>query len=439
MHALLKRQLKRHAPADEEERARWNKFVQAVDDAYAQHEADRAMLERSLELSSEELLQSNSELMAVFQALPDLFLRTTSDGTILERRGGDPHDPYFEMGPSLLGRKLQGVPDPVVSGQFERALDRVAQQQRLVTVEYKLQGDRGERAYEARLLPILGSQVMVIVRDISERKIAERALARKATELQRSNDELQQFAYVASHDLQEPLRTVQSYLQLLRRRYSSVLDDDANEFIDFAVEGAQRMRQLIQDLLAYARVTSRAKPSSPVALDDVLRQVLQALRASIAERKAEVTQDPLPNVLADASQLRQLLQNLIGNALKFCVDRAPKIHISAEQRGYRWVVSVKDNGIGMKPDLVDKIFIIFKRLHSRDEYEGTGIGLAICRKIVERHGGQLTVESTLGEGSTFSFDLPAAVPNEGSNSGGPASREPGLLGGSSTKSETVSA
>ena len=306
MHRLLQRQLDRHTEGADRIPPEWAAFIEAVDTAYHQADTDRAMLERSLELSSGELLQANAEL-------------------------------------------------------------------------------RG----------------------------ALHALAGRSRELERSNAELQQFAYIASHDLQEPLRTVQSYLQLLQRRYGNELDADADEFIGFAVQGAQRMRALITDLLAYARVSSRARPPGPTPLGDVVNEALRALQAAIDERHAEVTVEPLPTVVADGNQLRQLYQNLVANALKFNRQDVPRVRISAERQAAGWRLFVADNGIGLDPAYKDKIFEVFKRLYGRDEFEGTGIGLAICKKIVERHGGEIGVESSPGQGATFWFTLPDVAAQQG--------------------------
>lgn len=229
-------------------------------------------------------------------------------------------------------------------------------------------------------------------------------------ELERSNTELEHFAYIASHDLQEPLRTVQSYLQLIKRRYGSKLDQDAEEFMAFAVEGATRMRQLIEDLLTYARVASRAKPLEVTAVGDVVDEVVKSLEVRLKEKDAVIEKDDLPTVMADRRQLGQLLQNLIANAVKFQQKGStPRVRIAAEKKGDEWIVSVKDNGIGIKPEYQEKIFVLFQRLHSREEYDGTGVGLAVCKKIVERHGGRIWVKSQLGEGATFFFTLKDTV------------------------------
>jgi len=244
-----------------------------------------------------------------------------------------------------------------------------------------------------------------IVRDVTDRKRAEEVLAQRTRDLERSNAELQAFAYVASHDLQEPLRMVASYVQLLERRYADALDDDAREFIGYAADGAKRMQDLINDLLAYSRVGTKGKPFAPTDCEALLEEVLSNLEVAIKESGARITHDPLPQVMADEGQLARVFQNLIGNALKFC-DQAPEVHVSAEKADGQWRFSVRDNGIGIEPDQQEKIFVVFQRLHRRDEYAGTGIGLAITKKIVERHGGRIWVESEPGRGSTFYFTIP---------------------------------
>jgi light-regulated signal transduction histidine kinase (bacteriophytochrome) len=241
------------------------------------------------------------------------------------------------------------------------------------------------------------------------RKDAEATLARKIDELSRSNEELSLFANVASHDLQEPLRMVASYTQLLARRYKGRLDADADEFIAFAVDGATRMQQLIQDLLMYSRLGASPGLFRDASSESALGKALDNLRAAIGESGAVVTHDPLPMVHADEAQIVQLFQNLIGNAIKYHSAGAPEIHVSASRDGPRyWRFSVTDNGIGIKPEYFERIFGMFQRLHRREEFAGTGIGLAICKKIVERHGGRISVQSEPGLGSTFQFALAAA-------------------------------
>ena len=248
-------------------------------------------------------------------------------------------------------------------------------------------------------------QTFSIIRDISERKRSEQALRETAADLARSNADLEQFAYVASHDLQEPLQMVSSFVQLLKRRYEGKLDKDADEFIRFAVDGAERMQTLINDLLDYSRVGTRGKPLGCVDMEEVLKQTLLYLRLKLEEQHASVTHDALPDVLGDESQLVQLFQNLISNGVKFHGDEPPHVHISAAPQDGRWRFAVRDNGIGIDPQYFDRIFTLFQRLHKRGDYPGTGIGLAICKKIVERHGGRIWVESQEGQGSTFDFTL----------------------------------
>jgi light-regulated signal transduction histidine kinase (bacteriophytochrome) len=225
-------------------------------------------------------------------------------------------------------------------------------------------------------------------------------------ELKRSNEELGQFAYVASHDLQEPMRMVASYTQLLSRRYKGKLDADADQFIAFAVDGATRMQQLIQDLLAYSRVGTQEMDLGDTSSEEALRQAIEDLHGAIEESGALVTHDPLPNVRADESQLRQLFQNLVGNAIKYQGPGIPRVHVSAARTGgKKWMFSVQDNGLGIDPQYFERIFGMFQRLHKREEFAGTGIGLAICKKIIERHGGTISVESQPGQGSNFHFEL----------------------------------
>lgn len=242
-------------------------------------------------------------------------------------------------------------------------------------------------------------------REITERKRAESELEARAEDLRRSNAELEQFAYVASHDLQEPLRMVSSYTQLLARRYRDSLDEDAQEFIGYAVDGATRMQQLINDLLAYSRVGTRARELTPTDLSGIVEAALANLSVAIEESSAVVTSDELPTVAGDRTQLLQLFQNLIGNAIKFQDGGTPEIHVGAKREDRDWLISVRDNGIGLDPQYAERVFVIFQRLHGRGDYEGTGIGLAVCKKIVERHRGKMWVESTLGAGSTFYFTL----------------------------------
>jgi len=239
-------------------------------------------------------------------------------------------------------------------------------------------------------------------------KMHAEIVARRETEaaLLRSNTELEQLAYVASHDMQEPLRMVASYLQIVAQRYKGQLDADADEFIGYAVDGAKRMQALINDLLAYSRVGTKARPFEPIDCNRVLDIALGNLTIAIAESGANVTRGPLPVLMGDPSQLLQLFQNLVANAIKFKRGASVTVRISAELAGDAWRFSVSDDGIGIAEEYFNRIFVLFQRLHGRGEYPGTGIGLAICKKIVERHGGEISVQSKVGVGSTFSFTIP---------------------------------
>jgi len=291
---------------------------------------------------------------------------------------------------------------------------------------------RSATYYTAAILVLSGIAILIVgllARNLKEDRDRQTALARsnaelyertkkQAVELTRSNTELEQFAYVASHDLQEPLRMITGYLGLLAKRYKGKLDQDADDFIGFAADGAKRLKVLIADLLTYSRVGTRGKEFAPTDCGAVVAGTLRLLQIAIEESAATVTHDPLPTLMGDETQLLQLFQNLIGNAIKYRDSKPPLVHVSCKQEGGNWLFSVRDNGIGIDPKYAERIFVIFQRLHGRDKYAGTGIGLAVCKKIVERHGGKIWVESEPGKGATFYFTIPARVDDdEGSHFG----------------------
>jgi PAS domain S-box-containing protein len=272
----------------------------------------------------------------------------------------------------------------------------------------------GEVTYRVQAEPLHDEQgrligALSVSRDVTELRRQQREMAARTAELERSNAELAQFAYVASHDLSEPLRMVSSYLQLLRRRYRGQIDADADAFIDYAVDGAARMRTLIEDLLAYSRAGRSERPTETVNTARVVGEVAATLRALANEEPPVIEWDELPAVEGDPQQLVQLFQNLIGNAVKFVAPGVrPHVVVHAEREGAAWCFSIEDNGIGIEPRQADRVFGMFQRLHTRDEFEGTGIGLAIARKVVERHGGRISAEPREAGGSRFTFTLPVA-------------------------------
>ena len=341
----------------------------------------------------------------------DAIVTQSLDG-IIESWNTGAEQIYGYSADEILGKDVSIFEPDNLKGEIKQLIEKTKQEEKIQHYEtLRLKKDGTIINTSVTLSPVFDPSgkfvaVSCIGRDITERKKAEEILKWKLEELRRSNEELEQFAYVSSHDLQEPLRMISSYLQLLQRRYQGKIDERADKYIYYAVDGAARMQVLINDLLEFSRVTTRANEPEPIDSEFVLNQVLSNLDLYIKQNKATVSHDPLPEVMADNTQLAQVFQNLIINGIKFHSEEAPKIHISAEKKANEWVFSVQDNGIGIDPQYSEKIFEVFKRLHKKEEYPGTGIGLAICKKIVERHGGRIWVESELGKGSTFYFTLP---------------------------------
>ncbi len=359
------------------------------------------------------LAQMEARYRGLLEAAPDAMVVVNQGGEIVllnvqaEKQFGYRRD-------ELVGQKVkniipEGFAERLIADALRSAEDALAQQ---IGTGIELFGRRKDGSgfpIEIMLSPLESAEGILVtaaIRDISVRKKAEADLMQKVEELNRSNGELEQFANIASHDLQEPLRMVASYTQLLSRRYKGKLDSDADDFISFAVDGASRMERLIQGLLAYSRIGTKGKDLLNISSEEALRQALMNLRGAIQESGALVVHDPLPTVLADEMQLIQLFQNLVSNAIKYQRPGVPEVHISAARNGKKkWIFSVQDNGLGIESQYFEKIFGMFQRLHKREEFAGTGIGLAICKKIVERHGGSISVESQLGHGSTFRFTL----------------------------------
>ena len=363
------------------------------------------------------LAQMEGRYRGLLEAAPDAMVLVNQRSEIVlvnlqaERQFGYRRDELVGQGVSsiIAGQPPKGL----IAGVLGAGEGAEATQIRTAVELTGRRKNRSEFPIEIMLSPLEsaeGALVTMAIRDITTRKGAELHLWRTVEDLNRSNEELEQFAYIASHDLQEPLRMVASYTQLLAKKYQGKLDADADEFIAFAVDGANRMQRLIQDLLAYSRIGTKRQELHDTSSEEALEQAIANLRGAIEESGALVTHDPLPTVRADQMQLVQLFQNLVGNAIKYHSAGIPRVHITSSRRSdgsgeQNWLFSVRDNGLGIEPKYFERIFGMFQRLHKREEFAGTGIGLAICKKIVERHGGSISVESQLGQGSTFRFGL----------------------------------
>jgi len=368
----------------------------------------------------EQMLQMEGRYRGLLEAAPDAMVLVSMTGVVvLVNIETERHFGYARE--EIVGQLLKTIiPDTstILPEVRQRILDAAASKHDAVGDEIgaavELRGvrkDGSQFPIEIRMSILHGGEgplVTVAIRDVTARKEVDARLLETVAELNRSNEELGQFAYIASHDLQEPLRMVASYTQLLSRRYKGKLDSDADEFIAFAVDGANRMQGLIQDLLSYSRVGTAGSPLTDTSSEKALEQAMANLAGAIEDSGALVTHGQLPTVRADAGQLVQLFQNLVGNAIKYQRPGIPQVHISSARTttgGPKWMFSVHDNGLGIEPEHFERIFGMFQRLHGREEFAGTGIGLAICKKIVERHGGDISVESRPGEGSTFHFAL----------------------------------
>ena len=360
-----------------------------------------AMAERSALHTRYRALVANLPDTIVTLFDPDLRV-VVAEGAQLARRGLD----AAAYAGVALGETMPADQFAMIAPRYKAALAGEPQ-------SFDVDTPDGEVTYRVQAVPLHDEQGRLIgglsvSRDVTELRDQERAMDARTAELERSNAELAQFAYVASHDLSEPLRMVSSYLQLLRRRYQGRLDEDADAFIDYAVEGANRMRALIEDLLAYSRAGRSERPTETVNTARVVGEVAATLRALADDEPPEIEWHDLPTVEGDPQQLVQLFQNLLGNAVKFVTAGVrPHVVVSAERDGGAWRFSIEDNGIGIEPRHMERVFGMFQRLHTRDEFEGTGIGLAIARKVVERHGGRISAAARESGGTCFSFTLPA--------------------------------
>ncbi len=489
MHKLLQRQLQRYLSSESLSHLTdgWRDLLSAVDQAYEQADVDRQLLERSLDLTSQDLILRNKELWSdisrrkhaeallagqkrvlelVARGVPlsetlEMICRVVEDdspGILCGICVVDSDGQHLRLGaapslPETYSRLVDGLPigphagscgtaayeakpvmvsdiasDPRWEAYRQAALShglRACWSTPILSMKGKVLGTFAIYYQQPQVATVESLPLIEVATHLAgiaiERQQAEWSVKQQAAELVRSNADLEQFAYVASHDLQEPLRMIASYTQLLARRYQDRLDADAKEFIQYAVDGVTRMQTLINDLLSYSRVGTKGKAFEPTDCNGVLQRALENLRLTIQETKAEIMNDPLPTVNGDMIQLTQVFQNLISNAIKFHGSNSPHVHIGVTQKSRDWEFAVSDNGIGIPEEHRGRIFVIFQRLHHRHEYPGTGIGLAICKKIVERHGGRIWVESEPGKGSSFFFTLPFLPLSEGGQPNGNAS------------------
>lgn len=388
----------------------FNHMAASLADKEEQLRAYAEDLEQKVAQRTEALQISEAGYRGLFESVPVGLYRTTPEGSILDANQALVRLLAFPDREDLLSTAAPMMyVDPADRLRWQETLQQSGLVEDFETQIRRRDGEVIWIQHSARAVTDQSGAIQHYegaVKDITGRKRAEQALQRHTDELARSNSELEQFAYVASHDLQEPLRMVSSYVQLLERRYKDKLDADANDFIAYAVDGANRMKRLINDLLAYSRVNTRGREFQPTDCSVVLDHVLDDLKLLIEDNLATIDRDALPTVKADEVQIEQLFQNLIGNAIKFRSQRPPEIGINARRGKGEWVFSIQDNGIGIDPQYFERIFVIFQRLHAKVEYPGTGIGLAISKRIVERHGGRIWVESQPAKGSTFYFTLP---------------------------------
>ena len=367
-----------------------------------------------LEEINEKLMESEAQFRTLSENSPSLIIRVDKklnylyvNPTITETSGKPPE---FFIGKNI---KDLGFPEEIVS-LWKKGYQKTFETGKLHRCEFELPTIKGLKTFEGIKIPEFNDEgkigtVISMSYDITERKQMEEELQETILKLKRSNEELQQFAYVSSHDLQEPLRTIASFTQLMERRYKGRLDEDADEFMEYIVDAAVRMKQQINDLLEYSHVSRGENEFKRVNTDYILDQAITNLKSSIDENNAKITHDPLPNVIADGDQLRRVFQNIIGNSIKYRKpDENPKIHISAykDEKNWEYLFGIQDNGIGIEKQYLDRIFRIFQRLHTSDEYKGTGVGLAVVKRIIDHHGGRIWVESELGKGSTFYFTIP---------------------------------
>ena len=361
-----------------------------------------------------QLDRSEETRQAMLYAIPDTLVIMNADGEIVDFYPNEMHREVLKT-EDFIGRNLLTIVEPEVGENILQLVKQTIEESKLHSTEFKFAEDGRVSHYEVRISPFNERQVIIIARDISAQKISQQQidhfhneLVLKNQELERyitSNSELEKFAYIASHDLREPLRSLTGFAQLLQKRNEGVLSEESQEFIDNIINGAQRMNTLVSGLLEYSRVSSAGKPFSNINLMDLTKKVRSDLKSVIEENMAELVVFDLPEIYCDELQIRQLFQNLISNAIKFRSDADPIVKIYAEKQDKYWLFKVEDNGIGIDMRYKEQVFQIFTRLHSQDKYQGSGIGLSVCKRILERHGGRIWLESTPGKGTTIFFTI----------------------------------
>lgn len=406
MHSLLQRQLTKNFEDPSGLPEEWQGFLDAVNAAYQEFDDDREMLERSLELSSQELLQANAEMRAVFQAIPDLLFRLDRDGLILDYQTGVATEFYLQL-EKLLGKRIQDVLLNQTGDIFREALQHVRQTDSMISIEYSLIMGGRKNYYEARLSPLLENQIVAIIRNVTEPKRVDEEREALIVELEAKNAELERFTYTVSHDLKSPLITIRGFLGFLEKAALEGNTEAVKADMVRIINATDKMELLLNELLKLSRIGRLMNPPEDVSFGDLTREAMKLVSGRLIEKCVEVEIAPdLPVVYGDRLRLREVLQNLLDNALKFMVDQPqPRIEVGLRHDGDEPVFYVRDNGIGIDPRFHYKVFGLFKKLDS--QAEGTGVGLAIVKRIIEVHGGRIWVESE-GEGkdTTFCFTLP---------------------------------
>ncbi len=404
-HSLLKRQLRRSFGDSFPIPPEWQGFIEAVDEAYREFDLDREMLERSLELRSQELVQANSEMRAVFQAIPDLLLRLDGGGRILNYEAGVSQDLFLEP-KELFGKRIQDIPLKQLGTQFDEAIRQVQETASMTSIEYALTVQGQERFYEARLVPLLENQIVVLIRNITERKRAEAEREALIAALEAKNEELERFTYTVSHDLKSPLITIQGFVGFLEQDALAGNITQLRADVDRISKATHRMGQLLNELLELSRIGRIANPPEVVPFAELVHEAASLVAGQLSAHSVQLDiASDLPVVYGDRARLREVIQNLLDNAIKYMGEqRHPRVEIGARTEQDETILYVRDNGMGIEPRYQQKIFGLFEQLDTKNE--GTGIGLAIVKRIVEVHGGRIWVESEgTGRGSTFCFTL----------------------------------